>query len=93
MLFYRTRVPGFSNCSLESLKRLNDWCLYNVPAYKVISVTNHAVIDLLTLCSLYTDNPIYLYRQDQSCENAVRSVFTAKFKILQYRLKIQLFRC
>ncbi|KAL9951078.1 hypothetical protein ACROYT_G043674 [Oculina patagonica] len=31
---HKTRVPGFSNCSLESLKRLNDWCLYNVPTYK-----------------------------------------------------------
>ena len=35
LLVDRTRVPGFSNCSLESLKRLNDWCLYNVPTYKV----------------------------------------------------------
>ena len=32
---FRTRVPGFSNCSMNSLKRLNDWCLYNVPTYKV----------------------------------------------------------
>ena len=45
-------MPGFSNCSLESLKRLNDRCLYNVPTYKVFSVTNYAVIDFCTLCSL-----------------------------------------
>ncbi|KAJ7386460.1 metalloendopeptidase [Desmophyllum pertusum] len=31
---HKTRVPGFSNCSMESLKRLNDECLYNVPTYK-----------------------------------------------------------
>ncbi|XP_073247149.1 uncharacterized protein [Porites lutea] len=31
---HKTRVPGFSNCSMDSLKRLNDWCLYNVPTYK-----------------------------------------------------------
>ncbi|KAL9951076.1 hypothetical protein ACROYT_G043672 [Oculina patagonica] len=31
---HKTRVAGFSNCSLESLKRLNDWCLYNVPTFK-----------------------------------------------------------
>lgn len=31
---HKTRVPGFSNCSMEALKRLNDWCLYNVPTDK-----------------------------------------------------------
>ncbi|XP_031549021.1 disintegrin and metalloproteinase domain-containing protein 12-like [Actinia tenebrosa] len=28
---HKTRVPGFSNCSLESMKRINDQCLYNKP--------------------------------------------------------------
>ena len=34
-LIRRARVPGFSNCSMTSLQRLNDWCLYNVPTHKV----------------------------------------------------------
>ncbi|KAJ7351655.1 hypothetical protein OS493_036205 [Desmophyllum pertusum] len=32
---HKTRVPGFSNCSMNSLKRLKDRCLYNVPTYKM----------------------------------------------------------
>ncbi|RMX54469.1 hypothetical protein pdam_00013189 [Pocillopora damicornis] len=31
---HKTRVAGFSNCSLTQLQKLNDWCLYNVPSYK-----------------------------------------------------------
>lgn len=34
---HKTRVPGFSNCSMTSLKRLNDWCLLNVPTYKAMN--------------------------------------------------------
>lgn len=32
---HRKRIPGFSDCNMKSLKRLKDWCLYNVPTYKV----------------------------------------------------------
>ena len=32
---FRTRLPGFSDCSLKSLQKINDACLYNVPTYKV----------------------------------------------------------
>ncbi|KAK3716436.1 hypothetical protein QZH41_016844, partial [Actinostola sp. cb2023] len=28
---HKTRVPGFSDCNLNSMKRINDRCLYNVP--------------------------------------------------------------
>ncbi|XP_027057667.1 disintegrin and metalloproteinase domain-containing protein 9-like [Pocillopora damicornis] len=31
----RSRLPGFSDCSLKSLQKVNDACLYNVPTYKV----------------------------------------------------------
>ena len=31
IIHYRTRVPGFSNCNMEGLKKINDKCLYNVP--------------------------------------------------------------
>ena len=37
-LNYRTRVPGFSNCSLASLKKTNDKCLFNVPTYQVFHI-------------------------------------------------------
>ncbi|XP_078354823.1 zinc metalloproteinase-disintegrin-like 4a [Oculina patagonica] len=30
----KKRIPGFSDCNMKSLKRLKDWCLYNVPTYK-----------------------------------------------------------
>ncbi|RMX57319.1 hypothetical protein pdam_00021306 [Pocillopora damicornis] len=30
----RSRLPGFSDCSLKSLQKVNDACLYNVPTYK-----------------------------------------------------------
>ena len=36
---FRTRLPGFSDCSLKSLQKINDACLYNVPTYKV-TITN-----------------------------------------------------
>ncbi|XP_066014963.1 zinc metalloproteinase-disintegrin-like atrase-A [Pocillopora verrucosa] len=29
-----SRLPGFSDCSLKSLQKVNDACLYNVPTYK-----------------------------------------------------------
>ena len=32
---FRSRLPGFSDCSLKSLQKVNDACLYNVPTYKV----------------------------------------------------------
>ncbi|XP_067036374.1 zinc metalloproteinase-disintegrin-like NaMP [Acropora muricata] len=32
-----TRVPGFSNCSLASLKEINDKCLFNVPTYQALN--------------------------------------------------------
>ena len=32
---FRARLPGFSDCSLKSLQKVNDACLYNVPTYKV----------------------------------------------------------
>ncbi|XP_027057790.1 uncharacterized protein LOC113684595, partial [Pocillopora damicornis] len=31
---HKTRLPGFSDCSLKSLQKINDACLYNVPTYK-----------------------------------------------------------
>ncbi|RMX44841.1 hypothetical protein pdam_00009262 [Pocillopora damicornis] len=34
---HKTRLPGFSNCSLTSLQRVNDACLYNVPTYKAVN--------------------------------------------------------
>lgn len=37
----RTRLPGFSNCSLTSLQRVNDACLYNVPTYKVTAINRY----------------------------------------------------
>ena len=36
---FRSRLPGFSDCSLKSLQKVNDACLYNVPTYKV-TITN-----------------------------------------------------
>ncbi|XP_074614387.1 uncharacterized protein LOC141874129 [Acropora palmata] len=34
---HKTRVPGFSNCSLASLKKINDKCLFNVPTYQALN--------------------------------------------------------
>ena len=39
----RTRVPGFSDCNLRDLHKIDDSCLYNIPS-KVRDDPNIAII-------------------------------------------------
>lgn len=65
----RTRVAGFSNCSMESLKKIDDSCLYNVPT-KVCNEKQHCVsgVARFLLMSVFK----CLQAVNEQCGNGIR---------------------
>ncbi|XP_032229700.2 uncharacterized protein LOC5505409 [Nematostella vectensis] len=63
---HKTRVAGFSNCSMEGLKRINDRCLYNVPTRAINAQCGNGIREGNEECDCGT--PEMCAAKDQCCE-------------------------
>ncbi|XP_048584529.1 uncharacterized protein LOC5514577 [Nematostella vectensis] len=63
---HKTRVAGFSNCSMESLKNVNDKCLYNVPTQAINAQCGNGIREGDEECDC--GSPEMCEAKDRCCE-------------------------